>query len=523
MRRGVRMDRRGIACPLVGAHLLATALFLTACGGDYTFVVEPPHGEPSFIAATYDITAAYGDLFFPEFPATGLSLDMTLEIDPNSLGDPSGSLSGTVRIVEATVGGLPRAFDPVTPIPISGRLAGDQIDLLPFGPVTVGSTYLFPDLTGILAPDGRRMDGLARLGNLPDEGTWLGIKQRRYLIAGSDYSIFGAASVVTVRYGTRFIVDGDVEATSGDPVAAVSRGRPLVVNRLSFDNIQVLDPARRFLTSIQFSTGNGSNPHDALMVGSSKMYIPRYGPSFDDLLIADLSKDPVALVGSIDLAPYATNVSGTPRPDRLVETNGLVMVTLQNIDTTFFDYGPGRAVFVDPRTDSVVKAITLEGQNPMGPPSIHPVNGDIYLADAGIFQGTRPRELTGGIEVIDPISLTTRGILVDDDALGGNVSGVAVTSERRGYAVVVTETGKNMLVAFDPVTGADLGTILLTPAYIPEIRSDGDGYLLVAEYDISDPRLRIIDGATGGTIARLSLPRPPASMAILTRDLIVAE
>ena len=159
----------------------------------------------------------------------------------------------------------------------------------------------------------------------------------------------------------------------------------------------------------------------------------------------------------------------------------------------------------------------------MGPPSIHPVNGYVYLADAGIFQGTRPRELTGGIEVIDPISLTTRGILVDDDALGGNVSGVAVTSERRGYAVVVTETGKNRLVAFDPVTGADLGTILLTPAYIPEIRSDGDGYLLVAEYDISDPRLRIIDGTTGGTIARLPLPRPPASMAILTRDLSAEE
>ncbi len=502
----------------------AMALACAGCGKDFQFVTGPPPGQAAPLAATYDILAFYPDLFFPEFPATGLSLDLTLEIDPNSAGDPSGALSGSVTIRQATVGGAPRSFDPAGPLPVAGRLTGDQIDLQSFGPVTVGMTILFPDLEGFVAADGRSMQGLARLGNLPESGTWSAVKQRRYLVASTDLTLQGAASVVTVRYNTRFSVD-PAEIISGDPVAAVSRGRPFIVNRLFFDNIQVLDPARGFALSRQFSTGNGSNPHDALMADGTRVYVTRYepgtSPPFSDVLIADVATG--TALGRIPLEAFATNATGTPRPDRLVAVNGLVLVTLQNIDETFFDYGPGRVVFIDPATDTVVRAVTLEGQNPFGPPSVHPVTGEVYLSDAGIFQGSLPRALTGGIEVIDPVSLTTRGLLVDDDDLGGNVSGVAVASSSIAYAVVVTAAGRNSVVAFHPGTGAILGTLLTTSALIPEIRYDGDGYLLVAEHDISNPRLRIFDAATGTEIVRIGTALPPFSMAILTRDLTAAD
>jgi hypothetical protein len=510
MRRGRRVPPSLV---LLGAALAA------GCGTDFVIVVEPPAREAAPLAATYDVLATWPDLALPELPAVGLGLDLTLEIDPNSLGDPSGSFSGTVTIVEALAGGVPRAFDPPGPIGVAGRISGDQIDLLPFGPVTVGLTILFPDLAGIVGPDGRRMDGLARFGNLPEEGAWTGVKQRRYLVAGSDFSLVGSASIVTVRFDARFRVDADVEATSGDPVAAASGGGAFIVNRLFFDNVQLLDPARGFRAASQFSTGSGSNPHDALLVGGSRLFVTRYEPPYDDVLVADAGAAPPVVVGRIDLAPLATNSSGTPRPDRLAAVNGLLLVTLQNIDAAFFEYGPGRAAFIDPNTLAVVRAVTLAGQNPFGPPSIHPETGEVYLADAGIFQGLLPRALTGGIEVLDPVALATRGILVDDDDLGGNVSGVAVASSERGYAVVVTASGTNRIVAFSPGTGAVLGTVLAPSAFIPEIRHDGDGYVLVPEHDLTDPRLRILDGATGATIVRLPLPRPPASVAILTRDL----
>jgi DNA-binding beta-propeller fold protein YncE len=512
------VTRRAFVFRLGAATCLLIALSTARCGSDFHFQDVTPHAAAP-LAATYDILATYPTLAFPEFPATGLTLDLTLEIDANSPDPSTGALTGKVTIHDASVAGIPRSFSPATPLPVQGRLAGGEIDLMPFGPITVGATLLSPDLLGALSTDGRRIDGAAQLGNLPEMGTWLGVKQRRYLVAATDFSLQGTASVVTVRFDTRFMVDRDVELISGDPVAAASRGQAFIVNRLSFDNVQILDPAGGFTVARQFSTGNGSNPHDALSPDGRRIYVPRYEAPFNDLLIADASTG--ATLGTIPLGSLATNSSGTPRPDRLVAANGLVLVTLENIDATFSEYGPGILAFVDPASDTVVKSIVLAGQNPFGPPSINPDDGDVYLAEAGIFQGILPMALTGGIEVIDPISLTTRGILVDDDDLGGNVTGVAIASGSIGYAVVVTSAGRNDVVAFDPSTGAIGRTLLSTSALIPEIRYDGDGYLLVAEHDLSSPRLRVIDAATGTEVTRIALSLPPVSVAILTRSLLV--
>ncbi len=502
------------------AAILAAALLSLSCGDDFTFEATQPTGDPSPVAAAYDIESTYPDLEFPEFPATGLTLDLTLEIDPDSVASPDGSLNGSVTIHEAKVGGVGRSFQPRGAIPFTGRLTGSQIHL-EFGPITVGTTALSPYMDGLVSSRGRRMDGLARFGNLIEEGSWFGIKQRRYLVAGSGYGIQGTASVITVRFDTRFLVDRDVELISGDPVASASGGIPFIVNRFFFDNVQILDPLNGFLTAIQFSTGNGSNPHDALAAGPGRVYVTRYEPAFNDILITDPNTG--TSLGSIPLGSLATNSSGAARPDRLVTVNGMVMVTLQNVGATFLEYGPGRVAFIDPATDGIVGAVTLEGQNPFGPPSIHPKTGEVYVAAAGIFQGLLPQELSGGIEVIDPMSLTTRGLLVDDDDLGGNVSAVAVTSASRGYAVVVTATGTNSLIAFDPSDGSLQGTVLSTAAFIPEIRYDGDGYLLVAENDIGSPALRVLGAAAGHEIVRIPLSLPPVSVAILTRGLLAGS
>jgi hypothetical protein len=511
----------GAALPAAAlAAILAAALLSLSCGDDFTFEATQPTGDPSPVAATYDIESTYPDFEFPEFAATGLSLDLTLEIDPDSVASPDGTLNGSVTIHHAKVGGVGQSFQPQGAIPFTGRLTGNQIHI-EFGPITVGMTTLSPYMDGLVSPRGRRMDGLARFGNITEQGSWFGIKQRRYLIAGSGYGLQGTASIITVRFDTRFLVDRDVELISGDPVTSASGEIPFIINRFFFDNVQILDPLNGFLTAIQFSTGNGSNPHDALAAGPGRVYVTRYEPAFNDILIADPNTG--TRVGSIPLGSLATNSSGAARPDRLVEVNGMVMVTLQNVDATFLEYGPGLVAFVDPATDGIVDAVTLQGQNPFGPPSIHPKTHDVYVAAAGIFQGLLPQELSGGIEVIDPISLTTRGLLVDDDDLGGNVSAVAVTSAGRGYAVVVTASGTNSLVAFDPADGSVQGTVLSTAAFIPEIRYDGDGYLLVAENDFGSPALRVLDAAAGREIVRIPLSLPPVSLAILTRGLLAGN
>lgn len=500
----------------LGALMLAAAA-CAACGNDFTFQVKPPAGEAAPLAAVYDVLASWPSLDFPEFSAVGLTLDMTIEIEPGSLGAGGGPIRGTVTIQKAEVAGVARPFSPKSAIDFSGTLSGDAIAIR-FGDLFVGMSRLSPDLDGIVDATGRTMDGVARFSNITETGTWTGVKQRRYLIASSAFGLQGTASVVTVRYATQFSVSRDVELVSGDPVAAGGAELPLIVNRLFFDNIQVLDAASSFLTAVQFSTGNASNPHDALLAGAGRLYVTRYEPPFDDVLVADPANGDK--LGTIPLSAYATNATGTPRPDRLLAAAGKVMVTLQNIDATFQEYGPGLLAFLDPGDDTVIDTITLAGRNPFGPMSVDPATGDVYVADAGIFQGLLPGELSGGVEVIDPVSMTSKGILVDDDDLGGNVSGVAATELGRGYAVVVTPGGANDVKAFDPASGAVLGTVLSTTALIPEIRYDGDGYLLVAEHDIGNPGLRVLDAATGAPVARISLSLPPASIAILTRGVL---
>ncbi|HXI02756.1 MAG TPA: hypothetical protein VNI57_06215, partial [Candidatus Saccharimonadales bacterium] len=304
-----------------GAALLLLAVSLAACGGDY----NPSAGSgrrAALMAAVYDLEADYPSLELPSLSATGLSLIAEIRFDPQPAGAPPGSVTGSVTIREARAGGVVRTFDPNAPIPVSGTLQNRQLDLYPFGPVTVGQQALFVELHGTLSSDSRRFTGLATFSNLAEQGTWSGVKQRRYLITASDFGVQGTATIVTVRFDTQFEVRRDAELVSGDPVAAASGGLPFVVNRLFFDNVQVLDPDDSFKTALQFSTGNGSNPHDALSPAAGKIYVTRYEPAFDDVLIADPGTG--KLLGSIPLSGFATNSSGTARPDRLVEAGGAV-------------------------------------------------------------------------------------------------------------------------------------------------------------------------------------------------------
>lgn len=500
--------------------LLVAVVAGTGCGSDFQYDGDG-RKKVRPLAAVYDLMASYPDLEFPILAARGLTLTLEITLDPPG---PGGALTGSVLVREAAVAGLPEAFDPATPIAVSGQLRSDAFNLLPFGPVLVGGQALYVELIGMISPDGRALTGVARLANIANEGTWDGIKQRSYLVAATDFGLQGTVSVVTVRFGgtagVRFELRRDAELTSGDPVAAASEGLPLVINRLFFDNVQVLDGRGGYRTAVQFSTGNGSNPHDALLAAPGKLYVTRYEPAFDDLLVVDPNTGDT--LSTIPLDHLATNGTATARPDRLVRAGDLVLVTLQNIDATFQDYGPGLAAFIDPNNGAVAASLALAGQNPFGPPAVHPSTGEIYLADAGIFPGLLPRSLSGGIEVIDPVSLTSRGILVDDDDAGGNISGVAVASDDVGYMVVVSETGTNSLVAFHPGTGAIGGTLLSTSVFIPEIRYDGDGYLLVAESDPSNPGLRVLDTSTGLPVVRIPLSLPPVSVAILTPELLAA-
>jgi hypothetical protein len=49
---------------------------------------------------------------------------------------------------------------------------------------------------------------------------------------------------------------------------------------VSSDNLQIVDPSDNYATLAQFSTGNGTNPHDVVITGS-RAFIALYNPSAD--------------------------------------------------------------------------------------------------------------------------------------------------------------------------------------------------------------------------------------------------
>jgi hypothetical protein len=517
--------RRALALAAAGAWLS----FLAACGSSYAPEPDAPASDARPLASVYDLTLDLPDLVIIAAAGSGFAVDITLSIDPDTL-DASGAFEGDVTVRKVTSGGVAAGWRAADPLPAHGRSTGDAWSLDPFGPVEVGSdatgwTALFLRAEGTLSADGRTLSGIAGETASGTAGTFFGVKQRRYLVAATDFGVTGTVSLVTVRYNVMVEVDRDLESVSGDPVVRASDGGVFVVNRFFYDNVQSLDPAAKFATALQFSTGNASNPHDVLAVDADRLFITRYEPPFNDLLIASRANG--ATLGFVDLSPLATNASGTPRADGLAQAEGLVFAGLQNIDASFVEYGPGRVAAIDPAGGAIRAAITLQGKNPFGPPARHPATGDLYYACAGVFQGSLPGELSGGIEVVDPRALVTRGLLVDDDDLGGNVSAVALStigggagSPVTGYALVTFPSGSNALRAFDPATGAvPPGVVYTSSAFLTEAVADGDGYILVPEHDAARPRLLIFDAGSGAIVAAPALSLPPFSVAVLTREL----
>ena len=107
------------------------------------------------------------------------------------------------------------------------------------------------------------------------------------------------------------------------------------------------------------------------------------------------------------------------------------------------------------------------------------------------------KPLTGGIEVIDPRTLTSQGLLVDDDDAGGNISSLALARAGAvviGYCIVTLPSGANVVRRFDAATGAlDPMPVYQSASFLPALISDEEGFILVAEHSIADPKLTIVD------------------------------
>ncbi|HET8946794.1 MAG TPA: hypothetical protein VFQ07_07415 [Candidatus Polarisedimenticolia bacterium] len=522
------------------APILLAALALAACGGGGygRGKGDPLPGPGARLDPIYDVTITFpqAEVIAGGITLHGIVLDLAFTFVDATVRDADPRFRAPADVVRVEAGGIPQAFVVTQPLVVEGTIEDGAMITDSFGAIQFASANLVLALSGAIAPGARRIAGTAALFGTSEPGTFNGVLRRRYLVAGTDLQAIGEAATVEVRYDREIVLHERLETISADPIARVEDGRPIVVNRYSYDNLQGLDPHAAFTTAFEHSTGNGSNPHDVVVLSdhdagapftppapgeesAGVAFVTRYEPPYDDVALFDL--DDGGLIQSIDLRPLARNPDHLPRADQMAWSHQRLWVTLQDANASFSQFMNGRVAVIDPVLRRVEDVIDLAGQNPFEALEVEPVTGLLYVGCAGLFARDRdhPPVLSGGVEAIDPVQRRSLGLVIDDDALGGNVSGLAIPAPDRGFAVVTDAAFHNTVMMFDPQAGTVLGPVYDTSDRLAALASDGQGWVLIADTSFTTPRLLILDGSTGAILAAVPLRLPPQSIAVLTRPL----
>jgi hypothetical protein len=310
----------------------------------------------------------------------------------------------------------------------------------------------------------------------------------------------------------------NIQSTCADAAARVRGDRLYILGRFGCDFVQVVDPTT-LATLDQFSTGNGTNPQDIIVVTPTKAYVSLY--ESDELLI--LNPQTGAHTGSIDLSAFS-DADGLPEAAGLAQVGDRVFVAVQRLDRPggFVAANPSFLVVIDAGTDQVVdvdtiapgvQGIALTGRNPFTDLAVDPVRGKLVVGEAGNFGA-----LDGGLEFVDPVTLQAEGYFVTEATLGGDLNAAKLWVDCTGYAIVNDATFRTKLVRFDRCTGQALDTCLQSSGFdLSDVEIDhARGLVLVSDRDFVTPGVRLFAAGTCMqiTTSPIAMGLPPAEIAL---------
>jgi hypothetical protein len=282
-----------------------------------------------------------------------------------------------------------------------------------------------------------------------------------------------------------------------------------VVNRMGQDNITIYSTQNFKKPLIQFSTGNGSNPHDIVLTSNDKAYISLYEKGY--LLVVNPNTG--AELKRIDISSFADN-DGIPEADQMVIVDVILYVTLLKLDRNNL-YQPaenGELLMIDTTDDTIIGSIVLTGQNPYD--ILYNESLDkLVITETGSFY-----DLTdGGIETVDPNTHEASGFILTESDFEGNITESAMKpSSSQGY-IIVTDAAYNTSVAsFDLAEAKKLKDIYATSGfYIFGIAVNAEN-LLVGDRTPKKPGVRIFSTATDEQITTkpINTGLPPYSITI---------
>lgn len=310
----------------------------------------------------------------------------------------------------------------------------------------------------------------------------------------------------------------DLLNVHSDAVARSFDDKIYIINRFGADNILVLDRGDLRTPLLQFSVGNGSNPQDIEVLSDTKAYVTGLGRAD----VAIFNPQDGAELGSIDLSAFADD-DGLPELAHMVQVGSRIYVLAQRL-VNFAPVGTSYLVVIDSDTDTVVdmdastdgvQAIELAAPNPNG---IVAVGSRLVVSSVWSF-GDR----MGGIEVLELSAsgeVTSGGLAIDEQALNGDLNGIAMVDESTGFALISDENFANFVVPFDLASG-EVGEPLadLSTGFKQTMEVDGNRLIVGDQGSAVAPEsvgLMIFDVDTKDLLAGpISTGLPPASIVIL--------
>jgi outer membrane protein assembly factor BamB len=313
----------------------------------------------------------------------------------------------------------------------------------------------------------------------------------------------------TIKIEDQTVKKYDLDLSS-DAVAKTINHKIYVINRLGQDNITIFSPEDFSSPLIQFSTGNGSNPHDIVLVSDDKAYITLYEKGY--LLVVNPNTG--AELKRVDISSYADS-DGIPEADQMIIIGNIVYITLLKLDRAH-QYQPaanGEILMIDKRNDSIVGSIKLAGQNPYDIAYSELMN-KLIISETGSFY-----DLTdGGIETIDLDIYQPSGLIISEVDLGGNITEFAMKpSSSQGYIIVTDSSYNTSIVSFDLEQAIKLKDILKpNMGFIYSGIAVTEEKLLVGDRSVKNPGVRIISTVTDEEITTKPIDTglPPFSITV---------
>lgn len=255
------------------------------------------------------------------------------------------------------------------------------------------------------------------------------------------YSV-GALATVTVE---GWEIADSLATVSADPKVVTAGEHIVQLNRGTDNNVRVYEAGSFSEPLVEFSTGDGSNPHDAALCGTV-LFVSMYGGTTLGVY------DPLAGIQleTVDLSPYDDG-DGYPEASDLVTIGNKLYVALQQLDqNNGWVANGGMVAEVDCTSRAVTNAWEVGASpdlfnNPVDPSTLI-VRTGTYFDETGAF------DFTGGLATFDPATGTSTSFLAEAD-LSANITGFAANAAGKGIVLTTDETWAYQVQCLDMTTG----------------------------------------------------------------------